>query len=223
MPGGPEAERSLADLGELWPVVRVLDPGLKPDAGDERKVFVVGFDPGGTTGWCVMRINLRVLAAEGLRGVAMANPDPAIFSMETGVFTGPEPYHAEMMAALLRGTWMHSEGIFDAGPESDLFICSIESFSLREVFTSDPDLLSPVRVTAAFHSLTWRSLTVPVVSHSPSDAKRTFTDHRLKMLNLWTDGEEHPRDATRQAALAARKVVDSQWIARLSARMSWLR
>ena len=205
-----------------FPPVRVIKPGLEGGSGDARKLFVVGFDPGGTTGWCVMRINYEALRYGGLSGVCLAHPDPELFSWSTGSFSGPTSYHAEQMMALLRGTWMHGEGVWDEGGESDLFIVGIESFTLQVMSTSE-ELLSPVRVTAAFWALAWRSLFVPVVKHSPSDAKRTFTDHRMRMFNLWGDQvEDHERDATRQAMLVARKACEPGWIRDVAGRMKWL-
>lgn len=209
-----------------WPAVRVLKPELDLGSGaDVRKLFVVAFDPGVTTGWCVMRIDLESLRCSGLSGIALAHPDPDLFAWSSGSFLGPEPYQAEQMMALLRGTWMHGEGVFDAGEEGDYFICAMESFTLRE-FSQDSSLLSSPRVAAAFGALAWRSLTVPVVLQSPADALATFTDHRLKMFNLWSgpDGKdgEHQRDATKHAMLCARKAADPMWLAGLAPRMPWL-
>lgn len=205
--------------------MRVLKPGLDGGSGDGQKLFVVAFDPGGRTGWCVMRINFLALMNSGLAGVALAHPDPEVFAWSAGYFEGPEPYQAELMLALLRGTWMHGEGVFDCGQDGDLFLCAVEDFQLRQM--GGESLLSPVRVTAMFRALSWRGLTVPVVMQSPVDAMRTFTDHQLRRLNLWSgpDGKlgEHQRDATRHAGLAARRAMDVRWLGGLSQRMSWLR
>jgi hypothetical protein len=214
-------------LGARPEMVRVLKPGLDGLVnGDNRKLFIVGFDPGVTTGWCVMRCDLETLRSEGFRALALANPDPDMFSWEVGSFTGPEPYQAEQMMALLRGTWMHGQGIFDAGAESDLFVGIIESFSLRE-FSRDPSLLSSPRVAAAFLALAYRVLTIPVVLQTPSEALATIDDHRLKMLNLWSgpDGKdgEHQRDATKHCIVLARKVIDPMYLSSISSQMGWLR
>jgi hypothetical protein len=206
-------------------VVRVLKPGLDGGAGYDQKLFVVAFDPGVTTGWCVMRIRLDVLMDEGLPGVCLAHPDPALFAWSSGYFQGPEPYQAELMLALLRGTWMYGEGVFDAGADSDLFVAAIEGFTLR-TFSMDDSLLSSPRVSAAFLALAWRVLTVPVVKQSPADALGVFTDHRLKALNLWSGvpGKvgEHQRDATRHAALVARSAIEPRWINMMAQQMKWL-
>lgn len=213
-------------LGARPELVRVLMPGLDGGAGDARKLFVVAFDPGVTTGWCVMRCDLEMLRTAGFRALCLGHPDPEMFSWKSDYFEGPEPYQAELMMALLRGTYMHGEGVFDAGPESDLFVGVIESFTLRE-FSQDSSLLSSPRVSAAFLALAYRVLTVPVVRQTPSEALATIDDHRLRMLNLWSgpDGKlgEHQRDATKHAAVLARKVLDPMYLASLTAQMDWLR
>ena len=38
---------------------------------------------------------------------------------------------------------------------------------------------------------------IPVVMQQPRDAKRLFTDERLKQQGWWAKGEEHARDALR--------------------------
>lgn len=212
-------------MNQLPPEVRVFKPGLDGGTSDAQKLFVVGFDPGGKTGWCVMRINYSALLAGGFSGVALAHPDPEIFSWRAGYFEGPEPYQAELMLALLRGTWLHGEGVFDAGVDSDLFCVGLESFHLRMM--GGEDLLSPVRVSAMFGMLAWRSMYIPVVPQSPSDAMRTITDRVLLKLNLWSgpDGKdgEHQRDATRHAAVLARRMCDTQYAFAMGSKMKWIR
>lgn len=205
--------------------VRVLKPGLEGGSGEGRKLFVVGFDPGGKTGWSVMRINIEHLRCYGFSGVCLHHPDPEVFSWSAGYFEGPEPYQAELMVALLRGTWMHGEGVWDVGNESDLMVCTIEPFTLMQL-GNDETLLSPVRIAAMFRALSWRRLYVPVIGMGRVDAMRVFTDRVLQKLNLWPsivgkDGE-HPRDALRQAGLVARAATDPRWLSEISRKMNWL-
>lgn len=213
-------------LGARPELVRVLKPGLDGGAGDQRKLFVVAFDPGVKTGWCVMRCDLETLRSSGFRTLALAHPDPEMFAWRAGFFAGPEPYQAEQMMALLRGTYMYGEGVFNVGEESDLFVGVIESFSLR-LLSSDESLLSSPRVAAAFTALAYRVLPVPVVMQTPSEALATIDDHRLRMLNLWSgpDGKdgEHQRDATKHCIVLARKVIDPLYLSSLSSQMSWLK
>jgi len=205
--------------------VRVFKPGLDGGSGDGLKIFLVGFDPGVTTGWCAMRIQLDSLLSLGFGGVASAHPDPELFSWAAGYFSGPEPYQCELMMALLRGTWLHGEGVFDAGPDSDRFVVAIEGFNLR-VLSSDTDLLSPERIWGGFRQLAWRTLRPPLVTQLPVDAMRVFTDARLKAMNLWSGPPgkigDHQRDATRHAGLLARSACDPRWLISMEERMPWL-
>lgn len=207
--------------------VRVIKPGF--DGGSDRssqKLFVVYFDGGGKTGWCAMRIQLDALLSSGFRGVALSSPDPEVFAWNSGFFSGPEPWQAELMMALVRGVWMYGEGDFEAGMASDLFVVGVEAFRLRVMSTSE-DLLSPVRINAAFRQLSWRA-PFPLLSAGPSDAMRVFTDARLQAFNLWSgvkgpDGE-HQRDATRHAALVARKAASEKgFLDNLEKQMPWIR
>lgn len=208
--------------------VRVIKPGLEAPLTDVQRLFVVAFDEGVTTGWCVMRMELGVLVASGLRGVTGVGGggiDPSRFAWNAGRFQGPEPWQAELMMALVRGTWMYGDGEFGLGSESDLFVVVGEAYKSR-VIGDDTTVLSPVRVQAMFRGLSWRA-PFPFVRASIVDAMKVFTDHRLRMFNLWSGDAgvlgEHQRDATRYAALIARSLTNSVSLSSLSARMPWLR
>lgn len=213
-----------AEVTVIPEMIRVIKPELDGGVADTQKLFVVAFDPGVSTGWCVMRVQLDALAAVGLRGVALGHPDPDVFSWRAGYFRGPEPWQAELMMALCRGTWMHGEGQFSEGVDSDLFVVVMEKFQLRTL-GEDETLLSPVRIPAAFRSLSWRA-PFPVLWSAIPDAMKTFTDHRLRMFNLWSgpDGEvgEHQRDATRHAAMLVRKCIEPAWLGALEGGMPWM-
>jgi hypothetical protein len=64
-------------------------------------------------------------------------------------------------------------------------------------------LLTPVQVAWAFLGLA----DGPVVSawQTPSLAKTTVTDKRLKKLGLWVPGRDHERDALRHLVLYMRQ------------------
>lgn len=206
--------------------IRVIKPGFEGGVADTQKLFVVAFDPGEKTGWCVMRVQLDALLAGGLRGVALAHPDPDVFSWNAGYFQGPEPWQAELMLALVRGCWSFGDGEFEMGSDSDLFIVVIEQFKLRMI-SMDDNLLSPVRIPAAFGALNWRVGAWPVLWSPIPDAMKVMTDERLRSFNLWSgvagrDGE-HQRDATRHAALWVRKCAEEKWLRVLEEKMSWMR
>lgn len=204
--------------------VRIIKPGFDGGVTDSQKLFVVSFDMGGTSGWMACRVQLDALLNGGLRSVSVRSPDPDVFAWTSGRFTGPEPWQAELCMALVRGTWMHGEGVFDQGPESDLFVVVLERFQQRMI--AGDDLLSPVRLNAAFVQLAWRA-PFPIIMSGTSDAMRVFTDERLRNHNLWSGppgpNGEHQRDATRHAALLLRKASsETGYLERLEMKMPWM-
>jgi hypothetical protein len=78
-----------------------------------------------------------------------------------------------------------------------------EGFTLR-MQSTDPRLLEPVRFNAVLEDRLWGS-GVPVEIQSPSDAKSTITDARLRLWGLWKPGAEHGRDAQRHGLLFLRR------------------
>lgn len=203
--------------------VRIIKPGFDGGVTDTQKLFIVSFDMGGDSGWFACRVQLDALLAGGLRSVTVRSPDPDVFAWSAGYLQGPEPWQAELAMALVRGTWMHGEGVFDQGPDSDLFVVILERFQLRQL--GGDDLLSPVRLNAAFTQLAWRA-PFPIVYSAPSDAMKIFTDERLRAFNLWSGPAgalgEHQRDATRHAGLFLRKVAsEPKFLDLIERKMPW--
>lgn len=204
--------------------VRTIKPGLDAPLTDVQRLFVVAFDEGVTTGWFVGRVEVSALLDGGLRGAALGAVDPSRWAWNAGRFTGPEPWQAELMMALVRGTWMYGDGDFASGADSDLFVVVGEGWRQREM-GDDATILAPVRIQSMFRSLSWRA-PFPFVLASIVDAMRTFTDHRLRMYNLWSgpDGAagEHQRDATRYGALVMRSLAIGDGLASIEKKMPWL-
>jgi len=205
--------------------IRVIKPELAAPLTDAQRLFVVAFDEGVSTGWFVARVELNALAAGGLRGVAVRSPDPSVFAWSAGCLTGPEPWQAELMMALVRGTWMHGFGEFDLGRESDLFVVVGEMWKQREM-GDDETILSPVRIQSMFRALSWRA-PFPFVRANIVDAMKVFTDERLRAFNLWSgvkgkDGE-HQRDATRYGGLVIRACAQRGRLEELESKMPWMK
>ena len=200
----------------------VVTPSLGEVTRDVQRLYVVGYDPGVTTGWAVLRLDFEKLLGLGFAGLALASGgsrDPDLLGWDCGTFTGSENGQADLMVGLLRGVW--ADGVFDEGPESDVVAVSSEDFILR-MLSADRDLLAPVRVLAKFDYAA-RSVPLPRTRASASDAKRVVTDERLRVMNLFAPGAEHLRDATRQAVLLARKMCEPEFRRRWLAACSWLR
>lgn len=164
---------------------------------------VIAIDPGGTTGWSMIRVHPECLT------------DPTA-SVLDNIF---DHQHGQVDCGSHRGnlgtslhTGISTDGEFSGVYDLAKFIRQwpvaavvIEDFSLRQL-RMDRDLLSPVRITAALGYCLWvggRDYHV----QSPADAKRTCTDDRLKEWRMYdsTGGLQHARDADRHALLFLRK------------------
>ena len=197
----------------------VVSPRWAP-VGDpaRQRLYCVGYDPGDTTGWGVLRLDFAKLLELGFAGLALRG-GPDALAWDCGEFRASENHMADQMVGLLRGVWM--DGEFGEGEDSDVLAVSVEDFILQ-MLSSDRSLLSPVRVTAAFNYAR-RAVPVPVTRFSASDAKKVVTDERLRAFNLFPPGSKHERDALRQAVLVARKMVEAPFRARWLGACPWLR
>lgn len=97
----------------------------------------------------------------------------------------------------------------------------IESFILRQ-FSKDPNLLSPVRITASIAQDLWMHRRY-YFTQSPAEAKTTATDERLKNWELYDShgGMNHARDADRHAITFLRKACQASKVARELREQAW--
>lgn len=184
-----------------------------------KRLTVVALDPGGTTGWSVMMIDLADLvnpkaplhtvlrrwwhgqvdcgAQSGNAGDSATANDYDLGISETGEAAG---------VAVLEN--IVGEAISLArGPVAVV----IEDFIPREQNMSR-DFLSPVRVTSRLEQLLWESRTTTLHRQQPSFAKTTATDARIKDWGMWRDGHaaRHARDADRHALTFLRTLRQKQ-------------
>ena len=143
-----------------------------------RRVWVLWFDPGGTTGWAYCSIGVRSLL------------DGDVFARmridRHGELKGPEDPMANEMVNMATGVRQAALGI--------------ESFSLRK-FHRGAELLSPVRIRAKYeYGLYILSEERRVFYQSPSDAMTTLTDERQRKHDLWIPGDDHMRVAVKHCA-----------------------
>lgn len=174
------------------PVVRQKD--IEEDI--EELYTVLGYDPGGTTGW----------AAIGVYKEAILDPEFRITDniafWTAGEFIGNEEDQVDCMIALTH-----------AWPEARI-VC--EDFVLRK-FNSARELLSPVRITAMFR-YGIRDSNRAIILQQPSLAMTAVTDARLKKLGFWPplSGQEHARDAVRHAFTWLRRAKKLQEVRMIS-------
>lgn len=190
---------TIVDLAESRPRSQRKPGHTTPltEARDDT-LTVVALDPGGVTGWSIMDIRRDAI-------------------------TRQKPLHRNIT------TWIHGQvdcrgaaddraSIAEAEARGVLDICRmitqwtgcavvIEDFVLRTM-SSDRDLLSPVRITAAVEQFLWGNRITPVIQ-SAAEAKAAATDERLKTWGLYdpthAHAMRHARDADRHALTFLRK------------------
>jgi hypothetical protein len=146
---------------------------------------VISIDPGGTSGWSILQVH----------PVALLDTEfPILTNIEcwqNGQFTGNENQQAKDVLDLI-----------DAWPGCAVVM---EGFILRK-FSSDDELLSPVRLIAKIEYGLWL-LGMTYFPQQPSEAKSVATDDRLKNWGLYKSegGMQHARDADRHGITFLRK------------------
>lgn len=159
----------------------------------------IGLDPGGTTGWCVLRIHSIAMASAEYR--ILEN----VVSWSAGQINGSIGHQIDKLVDLV-----------DAWPEADI-VC--EDFLLRQL-RGGRELLDPIRIT---EPLKWwlerggvRAWDVEegddwkpreMFLQQPALAMTTITDDRLKAIGVLhlTNGQPHARDAMRHALTFTRR------------------
>jgi hypothetical protein len=143
----------------------------------------LSFDPGGVTGWAIFAVY----------EVAMRSKDYKILDnivmWSAGEFVGPMPKQVKEMMELA-----------DSWPAAKIIV---EQFILRKM-TMDPNMLDPVRVTAAFEYAldAGRKRGEPtraIILQQPALAMSTVTDERLAAIGYAERlaGQPHAKDAVR--------------------------
>jgi hypothetical protein len=151
---------------------------------------IVAFDPGGTTGWCVMAIHEDAIDDPEIRIV-----DNVQF-WTAGEFTGEEDDQADSILDLAN-SW----------PTARLIM---EDFILRK-FSKSEELLSPVRLAAIVrHGLRPRYF----ILQQSALAMTTVTDERMKSMGFWIPGKQHARGAVKHALTWAKRAKERATAAR---------
>ena len=156
---------------------------------DENTLYVVGVDPGETTGIAVIGVP---------RGSIYAQEPGAVFHLEAHETAGSVTSQVNLICKIAR----RIAGLTGPAPA---IMC--EGFKLRTKVTSQ-NVLAPVRVESALRyavntGRAGESLMPPCIM--PGEAKGTATDDRLKAWGLWIPGSDHKRDAVRQCIMLVRR------------------
>lgn len=151
----------------------------------------IWFDPGSTTGWCV--VSVWDVALQDIRYRLLAN----IAGWSAGEYKGTEADITDQMMELVEA-W-----------EGSVNSVGLEDFILRK-FSMGRELLAPVRIAARFEDRMYTNgksgLLVP--AQQPSLAMSMVTDERLKLWGFYnpTIGKPHARDALRHALAYLRRM-----------------
>ena len=89
-------------------------------------------------------------------------------------------------------------------------IVSIEDFIIRKMNTSR-DFLAPVRITAGIRQEIFGEESIGFVSYTPADAKAICNDKRMDLwgYEIRTQKDRHSRDADRHAVLTLRRIKEN--------------
>jgi hypothetical protein len=160
-------------------------------------LVVVWADPGMTTGWCVVRVPIRVLVSLGQVGSV------GVMWWRIGQFRSvTTSAGVDSFLGLCRAAWEKAE-------EGDVVVIGCEGFSL-EMLSRDYALLEPVRFLAVLNDRL-RETGVGVEVQMPGERK-VITDERLKLWGLWLPGQVHGTDAQRHALVYLRKFAGSELV-----------
>lgn len=145
---------------------------------------VLAVDPGGTTGWAFRDDRGEVRWGQvpgGLEGFV----DTMTFGSDFEASSVFEPVHYNTPTVLV-----------------------IERYTIQERTTKFSRQMDAPEIIGHLKGLA-RKLDIEVVMQQPAQAKRLFTDDRLRQFGWWAKGEEHARDALRHLGyyLATKRLI----------------
>jgi hypothetical protein len=161
---------------------------------EDKRLTIMSWDPGGTTGWAALSIYLRHIATLATYGLDALGSE--ILLIRSGQLSGSELRQTDAAYALVQA------GV-DRG-ESDYVLFLYEDFILRKRLKSRA-LLSPVRMTSRLQALNSFHWQFHELKQQPSLAKTATPDKMLKKYNLYTPGKPHANDAKRHAITLVRR------------------
>lgn len=209
---------------------RIVDVGGVAEESDEKSEYAEGknlvvfaVDPGVTTGWSALKVPVARLRGTGAtrtlpwcrwrHGEIQRSGTLGTGHMAQAIEDSRHASHILTQAGRIYKEMVYEpdeEGLYN-GWESDEFVFVLESFSLR-MLSMDTNLLAPVRVLDRLLDRMWlQGSQLPVFFQTPSDAKNSCSDTRLRRWNMYDKGSgPHARDADRHAILFLRRFSDSR-------------
>jgi hypothetical protein len=166
---------------------------------------VISIDPGGTTGWSVMRVHPEALVDREVPILTNITRHDHGQIRAIPVLANPrhKPKARELSTEERRCVRTLMQDVVLAWPGA---VVVIEDFILRKQ-SMDRELLSPVRLTAALEwAIDESGIPYHLDRQTPSEAKGGATDDRLRKWGLYkrAGGLEHARDADRHSIVFLR-------------------
>jgi hypothetical protein len=152
---------------------------------------VVAFDPGGVTGWSMFAVHPNSLDIPRLR---------VLSNVEIWM-------HGQIDCREDEGAGI--DQMFAVAARWAKPVRILESFTIR-MLNPTPEYCSPIRITAGFDAKARDAGWPDTYRQTPSDAKTTCTNERLKKWGFYISkgGLGHARDADRHALLMLRRAKD---------------
>lgn len=173
---------------------------------ESAPLAIIGVDPGVTTGVAIATLQRKEIGSLADVFVEMGQLSYGFSGngfdiIESASAEEGEARVAAEIAQLVRTAVLHGSRV----------VLVIEDFVVRR-FDSSREFLSPVRITARIQQELFNDTIcqgVTVAMQSPSDAKQTCTDERMKKWGIQpkTHKDRHGLDAARHCVLFIRKLM----------------
>lgn len=173
---------------------------------ESTPLAIIGVDPGVTTGVAIATLQRKEIGSLADVFVEMGQLSYGFSGngfdiIESASAEEGEAKVAAEIAQLVRTAVLHGSRV----------VLVIEDFVVRR-FDSSREFLSPVRITARIQQELFNDTIcqgVTVAMQSPSDAKQTCTDERMKKWGIQpkTHKDRHGLDAARHCVLFIRKLM----------------
>ena len=173
---------------------------------ESSPLMIIGIDPGVTTGVAVASLRGKEVGSLADVFLEMGQLSYGFSGNGTDIIASASAEEGEAkvateIAKLVRTAVLHGSRV----------VLVIEDFVVRR-FDSSREFLSPVRITARIQQELFNDTIcegVTVVMQSPSDAKQTCADERMKKWGIQpkTHKDRHGLDAARHCVLFIRKLM----------------
>ena len=173
---------------------------------ESAPLMIIGIDPGVTTGVAVASLRGKEVGSLADVFLEMGQLSYGFSGNGTDIIASASAEEGEAkvateIAQLVRTAVLHGSRV----------VLVIEDFVVRR-FDSSREFLSPVRITARIQQELFNDTIcegVTVAMQSPSDAKQTCTDERMKKWGIQpkTHKDRHGLDAARHCVLFIRKLM----------------